>query len=114
METIHLPILPTFALIKNRIIMKHAAFLFSVLSLIISCGQPKTAQTVTKDQLTFPLGSQLPSPPFTGEAYIQPMIQLDDVFNFPTTNNITFAPGVMPSHHNPEIVKWFMSMLPKK
>ena len=79
--------------------MKHAAFLFSVLSLIISCGQPKTAQTVTKDQLTFPLGSQLPSPPFTGKAYIQPMIQLDDVFNFPTTNNITFAPGAHSTWH---------------
>lgn len=26
----------------------------------------------------------------------------------------TGAPVVMPSHHNPEIVKWFMSMLPKK
>ena len=26
----------------------------------------------------------------------------------------TGALVVMPSHHDPEIVKWFMSMLPKK
>lgn len=79
--------------------MKHTAILLSGLALLLSCGQPKTAQTVTKDQLTFPFGNRLPSPPFTGEAYIQPMIGLDDVFNFPTTNNITFAPGAHSTWH---------------
>lgn len=79
--------------------MKHTAILLSALALLFSCGQPKSVQTVTKDQLTFPFGNQLPSPPFTGEAYIHPMIQLDDVFHFPATNNITFAPGAHSSWH---------------
>ena len=77
------------------------ALLFAVAGLLVlsSCGnQPKQA-AVTKDQLTFPFGSQLPSPPFTGEAYIHQMIQLDDVFNFPATNNITFAPGAHSTWH---------------
>ena len=26
----------------------------------------------------------------------------------------TAQPLIMPSHHNPEITKWFMSLLPKK
>ena len=59
-----------------------------------SCGNQPKQSVITKEQLTFPFGNQLPSPPFTGEAYIQQMIQPDTVFNFPATNNITFAPGL--------------------
>ena len=79
--------------------MKRSILFLIALSLLVSCGQHKQAQTVTKEQLTFPLGSPLPSPPFTGEAYLKPMIQPDEVFNFPATNNITFSPGAHSSWH---------------
>ena len=77
------------------------SILYALLGLLtsVSCGNQPGQISVTKDQLTFPFGNQLPSPPFTGEAYIQPMIQLDDVFNFPATNNITFAPGAHSTWH---------------
>lgn len=67
--------------------------------LLASCGSQPKQSIVTKEQLTFPFGNQLPSPPFTGEAYIKQMIQPDDVFNFPATNNITFAPGAHSTWH---------------
>lgn len=45
-----------------------------------------------------------------------------DLFDFQLTDEDkaeiqkldTGAPLIMPSHHDPEIVKWFMSLLPKK
>lgn len=66
---------------------------------IASLTACKTGTTIGKEDLTFPFGNRLPSPPFTGEAYLQPMIQPDTVFNFPATNNITFAPGAHSSWH---------------
>lgn len=42
-------------------------------------------------------GSALPADAFHGEAYINKKIDNDQVFNFPQTNLITFAPG---SHSN--------------
>lgn len=50
---------------------------------IASLTACKTGTTIGKEDLTFPFGNRLPSPPFTGEAYLQPMIQPDTVFNFP-------------------------------
>ena len=74
--------------------------LFALAGLLLtSCGSQPKQSVVTKEQLTFPLGNPLPSPPFTGEAYIKQMIQLDEVFNFPATNNITFAPGAHSTWH---------------
>jgi len=60
-----------------------------------SCAekQQTVADGTTKEQMVLPLGEQLPSPPFSGEAYINRLIQRDSVFNFPATNCITFAPG---------------------
>ena len=66
--------------------------------LFAACGSNNNA-SVSKEELTFPFGNRLPSPPFTGEAYLQPMIQRDTVFNFPATNNITFAPGAHSTWH---------------
>ena len=74
-------------------------FALAGLMAFTSCGNQPKQSVITKEQLTFPFGNQLPSPPFTGEAYIQQMIQLDDVFNFPATNNITFAPGAHGTWH---------------
>lgn len=79
--------------------MRRFLLALGILSLLASCGQHKTTQTVTKDQMSFPFGNRLPSPPFTGEAYLQPMIQLDEVFHFPATNHITFAPGAHSGWH---------------
>lgn len=59
----------------------------------------KTGSPIGKEDLTFPFGNQLPSPPFTGEAYLKSMIHRDTVFNFPVTNNITFAPGAHSTWH---------------
>ena len=50
------------------------------------------------------------------------MAQNLDLFDFQLTDEDkaeiqkldTGAPLIMPSHHDPEIVKWFMSLLPKK
>lgn len=75
--------------------------LFTLVGLfaLASCGNQSKQSVITREQLTFPFGNQLPSPPFTGEAYIKQMIQQDDVFNFPATNNITFAPGAHSAWH---------------
>ena len=65
---------------------------------LVACGSGQNAG-IGKEDLTFPFGNRLPSPPFTGEAYLHPLIQPDTVFNFPATNNITFAPGAHSSWH---------------
>lgn len=78
--------------------MKRSISLACALALLVSCGHPKPTFD-SREDLTFPFGSQFPSPPFTGEAYLLPMIQPDDVFHFPATNNITFAPGAHSSWH---------------
>jgi len=64
--------------------------------LTISCAsnQQKAQESeATKEQMALPMGEQLPSPPFSGKAYINRMIATDSVYNFPATNCITFAPG---------------------
>lgn len=53
----------------------------------------------TNDDMAFAIGELLPSPPFTGEAYLKPMIQVDSIFHFPTTNTVTFAPGSHSAWH---------------
>lgn len=78
--------------------MKKYALLFSVLCLV-ACGGSGTKNTDGKEDLSFPFGNRLPSPPFTGEAYLSSLIQNDTVFNFPAANNITFAPGAHSAWH---------------
>ena len=54
----------------------------------------------TKEELTFPLGNEINSPSFTGTAYIAQMIPNDEVYHFPQTNHITFAPGARSGWHS--------------
>lgn len=53
-----------------------------------------------KEELTFPLGNKIESPSFIGTAYIAQMIPNDEIYHFPQTNNITFAPGARSSWHS--------------
>ncbi len=46
----------------------------------------------SKNDLTFPLGDDV-SARFFGTVYFKNLIQKDSTYNFPVTNNITFAPG---------------------
>lgn len=46
----------------------------------------------SKNGLTFPLGDDV-SARFFGTVYFKNLIQKDSTYNFPVTNNITFAPG---------------------
>ena len=80
--------------------MKRIAFFAMAFVLLASCGSKKQETAgVSREELTFPFGEQLPAPPFTGEAYIHQMIAYDSIFKFPATNNITFAPGAHSSWH---------------
>jgi quercetin dioxygenase-like cupin family protein len=69
------------------------------LMLAVSCAPKQASDGVAKEDMRFPMGQQLPAPPFSGEAYIQPLIALDTVFNFPTSNCITFGPGSHSAWH---------------
>lgn len=51
------------------------------------------------NELSFPLGQAINSDAFTGTAYIEAMINYDDIYNFPQTNNIIFEPGARSSWH---------------
>lgn len=62
----------------------------------------KTVQNQAKDsfsreEMPFPFGDDV-SARFTGTVYFKNMIQKDDVYNFPVTNTITFAPGARHWH----------------
>ena len=48
--------------------------------------------------MPFPFGDDV-SARFTGTVYFKNMIQKDDVYNFPVTNTITFAPGSRSAWH---------------
>ena len=67
--------------------------------ILVSCSGSGNKDSLTKDTLPFPTGNQLPSPPFTGEAYLSNLIQLDSVFHFPTSNTISFGPGAHSTWH---------------
>ncbi len=58
-----------------------------------------TSMITRKSGLEFPIGIRLPAPPFTGKAYRKDMVPFEKVFNFPQTNNITFAPGAHSKWH---------------
>jgi quercetin dioxygenase-like cupin family protein len=63
-------------------------------------GAQTSGIVTSKEDLTFPIGMQIQSDTFTGEAYISPMIMNDTIYNFPQTNNITFAPGARSGWHS--------------
>ena len=67
-----------------------------------SCNQNPAhdvQQAAAKEELTFPIGRQLASPPFTGQAFRCDMIAAGSAMEFPQTNNITFAPGAHSGWH---------------
>ena len=91
----------------------------SMLFSIAACGQQQSEQSQqqeqqtnqsnqtakggvikTKEELTFPLGNEINSPSFTETAYIAQMIPNDEVYHFPQTNHITFAPGARSGWHS--------------
>lgn len=51
------------------------------------------------EELTFPIGEQV-SGTFTGTVYLTPMIMNEEIYNFPQSNNITFAPGARSYWHS--------------
>lgn len=76
--------------------MKIKALLMSLLAMftIVCYSNSQTKGRVTsKEELTFPIGEQIPSPSFTGQAFFKNLIANDDIYNFPQTNHLTFAPG---------------------
>ncbi len=77
--------------------MKKVSFLLITLALV--CCSAGNRQTASREDLSFSFGNRLPSPPFTGEAYLNSLIRTDTVFNFPATNSITFAPGAHSTWH---------------
>jgi quercetin dioxygenase-like cupin family protein len=65
-----------------------------------TCNQPPARQqAAAKEELTFPIGRQLASPPFTGQAFRCDMIAAGSAMEFPQSNNITFAPGAHSGWH---------------
>ena len=70
-----------------------------VLTACTTKQQTALENVVTREQLTFPVGEKIENPAFTGDAYLKNLIVLDSVFNFPQTNNVTFAPGAHSSWH---------------
>ena len=79
--------------------MKKSLILALILVGFVSCAPRQTISGTAKENMRFPFGQQLPSPPFSGEAYLQPLIQLDEVYNYPTANSITFAPSAHSAWH---------------
>lgn len=53
----------------------------------------------SRDDLTFPVGDAV-SGAFTGTAYLTPMINNDEIYHFPQTNNVTFEPGARSYWHS--------------
>ena len=68
---------------------------------LAACSEQKQAsmESVTKEQISFPIGERIDNPAFTGEAYLKPLINVDSVFKFPQTNVVTFGPGAHSSWH---------------
>ena len=83
--------------------MRKTFFTIAASLLVLTACTTKQASSsenvVTREQLTFPIGEKIENPAFTGDAYLKNLIALDSVFNFPQTNNVTFAPGAHSSWH---------------
>ena len=80
--------------------MKKIINLILVLMLSAAFFLPVCAEKVTDpEELAFDLGFKMGANAFTGDVYFSPMIQNDDVYNFPATNNIIFSPGARSHWH---------------
>lgn len=83
-----------------RLIYNITMIALTALTVAACAGKKESAATgTTREELTFPVGERIESAAFTGEAFLRPMIQTDTVFNFPTTNTVTFAPGAHSDWH---------------
>ena len=55
---------------------------------------------IDKNEIEFSLGNAIEnSPSFTGTPYIQNLIPLEDVYNFPESNEVSFEPGARSNWH---------------
>ena len=80
--------------------MKKLIIFFLVLMLTASLSAAVSAGTITDpEQLAFPLGFKMGANAFTGDVYFSQMIQTDDVYHFPATNNIIFSPSARSHWH---------------
>mgnify|MGYP002620907493 FL=1 len=84
---------------KKEKLLLFAAFFATVF--LASCANTKTA-VVSSDQnksdCQFEFGTNV-SAYFTGTAYLKNLIPLDDTYNFPETNVVTFAPDSRSGWH---------------
>lgn len=78
---------------------------FGVILFSNSCSSTKaeakseSKDSASKDDLVFALGNDV-SQWFTGgEVYLNNLIKKDSVYNFPTSNTVTFAPGARSAWH---------------
>ncbi len=71
-------------------ILLAASYLFAA----VSDGRIESAE-----DLEFPMGDHIEGH-FTGDVWFRAMINLDDTYNFPQTNHITFAPGARSWWHS--------------
>lgn len=55
---------------------------------------------LSADELAFPLGDKIKSSAFYGNVYRKTIIPVDNEYNFPAANNITFEPGAHSSWHS--------------
>ena len=93
--------------------MKKLVFALSALAVILlatSCERTKTSSKkttalaegtkdfATKEDLKFAFGNDV-SARFTGTVYFNNLIQKDEIYNFPVSNVITFAPSSRSSWH---------------
>ena len=57
-------------------------------------------EIASRGELAFPLGFEMSAGSFTGAAYLMPMIENDDTYHFPATNNVSFEPGARSGWHS--------------
>lgn len=84
------------------VFMLSAAVVFSSCSsarnIVAKAVQNQAKDSFSREEMPFPFGDDV-SARFTGTVYFKNMIQKDDVYNFPVTNTITFAPGARSAWH---------------
>ena len=82
----------------GEVSMKRTICLIFALAMLAVCAFAE-GTVESPDALAFPRGFEINSDAFTGAVYFTSMIQPDETYNFPATNNIIFAPGARSSWH---------------
>ena len=78
--------------------MKRLLCILLALMMLIS-GAFAEGTVESPEALAFQRGFEINSAAFTGTVYFTSMIQPDETYNFPATNNIIFAPRARSSWH---------------